>query len=77
MISFLPSDQRPGKVAFSSGVERKMFPMHHAPTRMGIEQVLRGAPHRGPGCYSEDIVCCNIVCGLEGGPPKGTQLLQR
>ena len=44
------------RVAFGSNVERLMFPMHTAPTRLGIEQGMRGEPHRGPGCYTEDIV---------------------
>jgi len=30
--------------------------MHHAPTRFGIEQGLRGEPHRSPGCYDPDPV---------------------
>ena len=33
-----------------------MFPTHHAPTRFGIEQGLRGEPHRSPGCYGPDTV---------------------
>ena len=33
-----------------------MFPVHTIPTRMGIEQGLRGAPHRGPGRYDPDPV---------------------
>ena len=39
-----------------------MFPVHTAPTRFGIEQGLRGDPHRGPGCYDNDPVSCmNII----------------
>lgn len=49
-------DQSPPRVAFGSGVERKMFPMHHAPTRFGIETGIRGQPHMGPGRYSPDPV---------------------
>lgn len=41
---------------FGSRLERLMFPLHAAPTRLGIEQGLRGAPHRGPGCYTADVV---------------------
>ena len=43
-------------VAFGSNVERLMFPMHSAPTRLGIEQGLRGDPSRGPGCHQPDPV---------------------
>ena len=43
-------------VAFGSNVERLMFPMHSAPTRLGIEQGLRGDPNRGPGCHQPDPV---------------------
>ena len=46
------------KVAFGSVEKRKMFPVHTAPTRFGIEQGLRGDPHRGPGCYDNDPVSC-------------------
>ena len=44
------------EVAFGSGVERLMLPVHTSPTRLGIEQGLRGEPHRGPGCYTSDLV---------------------
>ncbi|CAI8034951.1 Protein pitchfork [Geodia barretti] len=44
------------EVAFGSGVERLMFPVHTSPTRLGIEQGLRGEPHRGPGCYTGDLL---------------------
>ena len=47
-------------VAFGSVQERKMFPVHSAPTRMGIEQGVRGDPHRGPGCYDTDPVSVSI-----------------
>lgn len=42
------------KVAFGSMVERKLFPIHSNPTRMGIEQGLRGDPQYAPGCYGDD-----------------------
>lgn len=47
-------------VAFGSGIERLMFPVHTSPTRLGIEQGLRGEPHRGPGCYSSDQVYIHL-----------------
>ena len=43
-------------MAFGSGVERTLFPTGFNPTRLGIEQTLRGEPHRGPGCYDPDPV---------------------
>ena len=44
-----------------------MFPLHSAPTRLGIEQGLRGEAHRGPGCYEKDVVStmqCKIYSSL-------------
>ncbi|KAM4610634.1 ciliary microtubule-associated protein 3 [Polymixia lowei] len=38
-------------VAFGSCQERKLFPIYHEPNRLGNAMSLRGAPHRGPGCY--------------------------
>ncbi|XP_036446740.1 protein pitchfork-like isoform X2 [Colossoma macropomum] len=44
------------KVAFGSCEERKMFPAHSAPNRMGNEfQPLHGSPARGPGCYDNHV----------------------
>ena len=40
-----------------------MFPLHSAPTRLGIEQGLRGEAHRGPGCYEKDVVS-KMQCSL-------------
>ncbi|XP_012405051.1 protein pitchfork isoform X1 [Sarcophilus harrisii] len=40
------------KYCFGSCQPRKIFPHHHPPNRVGIKNVpIRGAPHRGPGCY--------------------------
>ena len=44
------------QIAFGSVEERKLFPVHSNPTRLGIEQGLRGDPYRGPGCYEDDPV---------------------
>ena len=44
-----------------------MFPLHSAPTRLGIEQGLRGEAHRGPGCYEKDVVSimqCKLCSSL-------------
>uniref|UniRef100_A0A8D3BA69 Protein pitchfork n=1 Tax=Scophthalmus maximus TaxID=52904 RepID=A0A8D3BA69_SCOMX len=38
--------------AFGSCQERRLFPLHHAPDRLGVLQASRrAAPHVGPGCY--------------------------
>ena len=50
------SDTGISPVVFGSNVERLMFPMHSAPTRLGIEQGIRGEPHCGPGSYDQDPV---------------------
>lgn len=39
------------KAAFGSISERLMMPYHPPHSRAGIEQCLRGAPNRGPGCH--------------------------
>ena len=54
-------ERKPPKVGFGSGVERRMFPTHSAPTRMGIEQGIRGQPHVGPGYHSPDPVRLAII----------------
>ncbi|XP_072500430.1 ciliary microtubule-associated protein 3 isoform X2 [Notamacropus eugenii] len=43
------------KYCFGSCQTRKLFPLHHPPNRLGITDVpVRGAPHRGPGCYFQE-----------------------
>ncbi|KFQ33502.1 Protein pitchfork, partial [Mesitornis unicolor] len=40
------------QIAFGSRQERKMFPLHQAPDRLGIQLItIRGHPSLGPGCY--------------------------
>ncbi|NWH23151.1 PIFO protein, partial [Grus americana] len=40
------------QISFGSCQERKMFPLHHAPDRLGIQLgAIRGDPVLGPGCY--------------------------
>ncbi|NXC37958.1 PIFO protein, partial [Penelope pileata] len=40
------------RISFGSCQERKMFPLHHAPDRLGIQlAVNRGNPFLGPGCF--------------------------
>ncbi|CAK7297160.1 Protein pitchfork [Vulpes lagopus] len=42
---------------FGISQPRKLFPHHHPPSLLGNKFLpLRGAPHRGPGCYiAEDV----------------------
>ncbi|XP_027428518.1 protein pitchfork isoform X2 [Zalophus californianus] len=42
---------------FGTRQQRKLFPHHHPPNLLGNKFLpLRGAPHRGPGCYiAEDV----------------------
>uniref|UniRef100_A0A673X6E0 Si:ch211-66i15.4 n=1 Tax=Salmo trutta TaxID=8032 RepID=A0A673X6E0_SALTR len=42
-------------VSFGSCQERKLFPTHCAPNRLGNKLSLEGAPHRGPGCYDNHV----------------------
>ncbi|XP_071333481.1 ciliary microtubule-associated protein 3 isoform X2 [Trachinotus anak] len=39
------------RVFFGSSQERKLFPLHFAPDRLGNRMSGQGAPHVGPGCY--------------------------
>ncbi|XP_041367155.1 protein pitchfork-like [Gigantopelta aegis] len=43
------------RVAFMSTLQRELFPFKVPPNRFGNEITpLRGAPHRGPGCYNNE-----------------------
>ncbi|XP_040193638.1 protein pitchfork-like [Rana temporaria] len=45
------------KVCFGSTQERKQFPYHCAPDRLGNELApIRGSPQCGPGCYNNEEV---------------------
>ncbi|XP_035202946.1 protein pitchfork [Oxyura jamaicensis] len=40
------------RISFGSCQERKTFPLHHAPDRLGIQLGdIKGNPFLGPGCY--------------------------
>ncbi|XP_068997930.1 ciliary microtubule-associated protein 3 [Embiotoca jacksoni] len=39
------------RVVFGSSQERKVFPLHFAPDRLGNQMARPRAPHLGPGCY--------------------------
>uniref|UniRef100_A0A8B9QWD4 Protein pitchfork n=1 Tax=Apteryx owenii TaxID=8824 RepID=A0A8B9QWD4_APTOW len=45
------------RISFGSCQERKLFPLHHAPDRLGIQLIpIRGDPWLGPGCYQNHKV---------------------
>ncbi|KAK7098859.1 ciliary microtubule-associated protein 3-like [Littorina saxatilis] len=48
-------EPKSAKLAFMSSMERDMFPIKMPYNRFGNEVLpLRGAPHRGPGCYNNE-----------------------
>ncbi|XP_068125526.1 ciliary microtubule-associated protein 3 isoform X2 [Hyperolius riggenbachi] len=50
-----PESDTSKKVCFGSTQDRKHFPHHCAPDRLGNELApIRGAPNRGPGCYNNE-----------------------
>lgn len=43
------------KVSFMTTLDRELFPVKMPPSRFGNQMCpLRGAPHRGPGCYDNE-----------------------
>ncbi|XP_050767221.1 protein pitchfork [Gymnogyps californianus] len=55
-------------ISFGSCQERKMFPLHHAPDRLGIQLIaIRGDPSLGPGCYLSQERSC-LRYSLENKP---------
>jgi len=52
-----PDRSRGAAVVFGTRQERRLFPSHFAPDRLGNQMSLQGAPHRGPGCYDNHEVC--------------------
>uniref|UniRef100_A0A8C0HSC2 Primary cilia formation n=1 Tax=Buteo japonicus TaxID=224669 RepID=A0A8C0HSC2_9AVES len=49
------------RISFGSCQERKMFPLHHAPDRLGIQLIaIRGDPLLGPGRYLSEEVSCSV-----------------
>ena len=53
---FLTVDKGP-KVSFMTTLDRELFPIKMPQNRFGNEICpLRGAPHRGPGCYENEDV---------------------
>uniref|UniRef100_A0A669BT29 Uncharacterized protein n=1 Tax=Oreochromis niloticus TaxID=8128 RepID=A0A669BT29_ORENI len=39
------------RVCFGSSVERRLFPLHYAPDRLGNQMPQQGPPHVGPGSH--------------------------
>ncbi|XP_042265042.1 protein pitchfork-like [Thunnus albacares] len=39
------------RLFFGSTQERRLFPLHYAPDRLGNQMSRQEAPHVGPGCY--------------------------
>lgn len=44
------------RVIFGTSQERRLFPLHYAPDRLGSEMSRRLAPHLGPGRYDNHEV---------------------
>lgn len=55
------------RVVFGSSQERRVFPLHFAPDRLGNQMSRREAPHLGPGCYDNHEVRLLNVCRQSGG----------
>ncbi|CAC5386102.1 unnamed protein product [Mytilus coruscus] len=48
-------DKKPTKISFMTTLDRELFPIKMPRNRFGNEIApLRGAPHRGPGCYENE-----------------------
>uniref|UniRef100_A0A3B4H0H4 Uncharacterized protein n=1 Tax=Pundamilia nyererei TaxID=303518 RepID=A0A3B4H0H4_9CICH len=45
------------RVCFGSSLERRLFPLHYAPDRLGNQMSQQGPPHVGPGSYDNHEVC--------------------
>ncbi|XP_034550908.1 protein pitchfork-like [Notolabrus celidotus] len=53
----------PNRISFGSSQERKVFPLFHAPDRLGNQTLRQLAPNVGPGCYDNhefDSILYNI-----------------
>lgn len=48
-------EKKPTKISFMTTLDRELFPIKMPRNRFGNEIApLRGAPHRGPGCYENE-----------------------
>lgn len=61
------SPASPRRLFFGSSQERKLFPAHFAPDRMGNQMARKEVPNIGPGCYDNDEFG-TIVYELERKP---------
>ncbi|KAM8795949.1 ciliary microtubule-associated protein 3 [Eudromia elegans] len=51
------------RISFGSCQERKLFPFHHAPDRLGIQTIpIRGDTHLGPGSYQNHKKSSLVYC---------------
>uniref|UniRef100_A0A8B9N2J9 Primary cilia formation n=1 Tax=Accipiter nisus TaxID=211598 RepID=A0A8B9N2J9_9AVES len=58
---FAQAGEKEKRISFGSCQERKMFPLHHAPDRLGIQLIaIRGDPLLGPGRYLSQEVSCSV-----------------
>ncbi|CAG6021916.1 unnamed protein product [Menidia menidia] len=55
------------KLAFGSTQDRKLFPVHYAPDRLGNELSRQTEPHLGPGCH-DNHEFGTIIYNLEKTP---------
>ena len=54
---YLVSVEKKANVSFMTTLDRELFPTKMPRNRFGNEiSPLRGAPHRGPGCYENEDV---------------------
>jgi hypothetical protein len=57
VICYVFTVEKKQKVSFMTTMDRELFPVKMPANRFGNEIVpLRGAPHRGPGCYENEDV---------------------
>lgn len=64
-------------ISFGTTQDRKMFPYHFAPDRLGIEVTgVRGSPWLGPGCYLGSEVSSSLNFGLFHSRNRVTAALQ-
>uniref|UniRef100_A0A8B9B982 Ciliary microtubule associated protein 3 n=1 Tax=Anser brachyrhynchus TaxID=132585 RepID=A0A8B9B982_9AVES len=64
-------------ISFGSCQERKTFPLHHAPDRLGIQLgAIKGNPFLGPGCYqSQEVSCLTFI--LRAFPSQKTHIIRK
>uniref|UniRef100_A0A8B9D839 Primary cilia formation n=1 Tax=Anser cygnoides TaxID=8845 RepID=A0A8B9D839_ANSCY len=65
------------RISFGSCQERKTFPLHHAPDRLGIQLgAIKGNPFLGPGCYqSQEVSCLTFL--LRAFPSQKTHIIRK